>query len=121
MCNFISCVRLGISDNGLYQIGIFSKRKEIKTFDFANMNVANLFVGYCVYPFINQNLGIFHNATCEQESYFFDKEHQSNVNPQIKGNYHGFISMGHKNVLHKQRFQMAKNILYAMAKKCKIK
>ena len=90
MSNFIGVVRIGFSDAGKYRVIVeysdFNRHltevakkayklhkkifkpsssnteKDIHAFDFDSMDKANLFVGYCVYPFIDQDMGIFQNA-----------------------------------------------------------
>ena len=92
--------------------------KDIHTFDFESMDQANLFVGYCVYPFIDQDLGIFQNAAAlstsamdskehiKEEKYFFDKDMKNNI--EDGKNFFGF---GHGFILRQQRRDMVKQLL----------
>ena len=146
MSNFISVVRIGFSETGKYRVivkysdfdrhltkngkkayklhkKIFkpsssNTEKDAHAFDFDSMNKANLFVGYCVYPFIDQDLGIFQNAAAlstsnpdskehlKEEKYFFNKDMTSNV--EDGKNFFGF---GHGFILRKQRKDMTKQLL----------
>lgn len=146
MTNFIGTVRIGFSNTGKYRIiveysdfdrhlteaekkayklhkKIFkpsssNTEKDIHTFDFESMDQANLFVGYCVYPFIDQDLGIFQNAAAlstsamesrehiKEEKYFFDKDMKNNI--EDGKNFFGF---GHGFILRQQRRDMVKQLL----------
>ena len=149
MSNFIGVVRIGFSDAGKYRVIVeysdFNRHltevakkayklhkkifkpsssnteKDIHAFDFDSMDKANLFVGYCVYPFINQDMGIFQNAAAlstsdmdskehiKEERYFFDKDMKSNV--EDGKNFFGF---GHGFILRQQRRDMVKQLLKNM-------
>ena len=135
--NVISSVRVGLSDKGEYKVSVdywapivkrigrnfteqvfaleISKNKgkqATHTFKFKNMNAANLFVGYCVYPFFDQDLGLFSNKAVAEEKYFFDDKMTANA-----AKNKGFISFGHKDVLQQQRKNMTKNILHRIFSK----
>jgi len=139
--NFINSVRLGITDRGSYRISVeywkpIAKKigrnfkEEIfpheiiqgneqiaeRIFDFNNVNAANLFVGYCVYPFVNQDLGLFQNKTASNEKYFFDADMNTNVKHDD-----AFIGIGHKDILQKQRKNMTKVFLKNIFAKSKVK
>ena len=146
MTNFIGTVRIGFSDAGKYRVIVeysdFNRHltesakkayklhkkifkpsdsnteKDIHAFDFESMDKANLFVGYCVYPFIDQDLGIFQNAAAlstsdmdskehiKEEKYFFDKDMNGNI--EDGKNFFGY---GHGFILRKQRKDMTKQLL----------
>lgn len=106
----IDFVHIRYDVNGKYNVIAETVRERAIQCKFSNINAANLFLGFVVYPFVNMELSIFENETSVQEEYFFNKDKKQNLCEKR------FYDLGHTDKMREQRKQIIKNLIQNIRK-----